>query len=377
MKKGLLLGLFALLFCLKSFSQTTIVDSFKSDGIWRSYRLYIPANYSSANARPLILNMHGLGSNAFEQQYYSNFMPIADTAGFLMAYPQGLTTTVATVTSTYWNVGIPLTPNTNDVKFLSTLIDTISNRYSVDKNRVYATGMSLGGYMSHYLALNLSNRIAAIASVTGTIYQGVYATANPGRAVPMMQIHGTADSTVPYNGSATGIPIDTLVKFWVNNNRCNPTPVHTSIPNINTADMSTATHDVYTGGTNGATCEFYKIEGGEHTWPGSPIPIGITNQDFSASTEIWRFFRSFQLNQFVGIETIPERSLNGFYPNPCHDEIYIKGDVKGNVLIRDFAGRTVVNIAGQKLSTATLAPGLYLIEYTSNGKRYTGKLQKQ
>src|SRR6476659_2766152 len=101
-------------------AQSTIVDSFMCDGIYRSYRLYIPATFTTPS-RPLILNMHGFGSNAFEQQYYSNFMPIADTAGFYMVYPQG-----TSVNGTaFWNVGVAGTPAVNDVKFLSVLIDTI------------------------------------------------------------------------------------------------------------------------------------------------------------------------------------------------------------------------------------------------------------
>ena len=373
MKKGLLFTLLALLICSKGFSQTTVIDSFQCDGVWRSYRLYIPANYSSGGARPLILNMHGLGSNALEQQVYSNFMPIADTAGFLMAYPQGLSSSG----TTYWNVGIPLTPNTNDVKFLSALIDTISNHYTVNHYKVYATGMSMGGYMSHYLALNLNNRIAAIASVAGTMFSSVYNTANPGRAVPMMQMHGTADSTVPYNGNIVGIPIDTLVKFWVRNNGCNPVPVHTSLPDINTADQSTATHDVYTNSTNGATCEFYKIQGGAHTWPGSPINIGITNQDFNASTEIWRFFRGFQLNQFVGIPSTVMNENPAFYPNPCSNTLYRNSSVKGAVTIMDIAGKMLISSTDPVINTAQLSPGMYVIEYSLNGHLKREKLLKQ
>ena len=373
MRKGLLAVLLLLHFGGKSTAQTTIVDSFRSDGIWRSYRLYIPANYTTGTARPLILNMHGLGSNSLEQQGYSNFMPIADTAGFLMAYPQGLSANG----TTYWNVGIPLTAGTNDIKFLSALIDTISSRYSIDHYRVYATGMSLGGYMSHYLALKLNTRIAAIASVTGTIYPDVYATAAPGRAVPMMQVHGTADPTVPYNGNATGIAIDTLVAFWVKNNRCNPVPVHTALPDINTSDNSTATHDVYTGGTNGATCEFYKIAGGEHTWPGSPYIIGVTNQDFSASVEIWRFFREYRLSQFLGISPVIPAARARFYPNPCTDVLHTDKDLKNGMILTDLTGREIMKAYGSAMDIRPLAAGTYFIRYQMDGNTMVDKIVKQ
>src|SRR5436189_976215 len=124
------LQVFAAMLCFMSstIAQTTLVDSFMVDGIYRSYRFYIPVNLTQPT-RPLILNMHGLGSNAFEQQYYSNFMPIADTAGFYIVMPEGTSFNG----SNFWNVGFPGTPAVNDVKFLSTLIDTLAKRYPIDK----------------------------------------------------------------------------------------------------------------------------------------------------------------------------------------------------------------------------------------------------
>ncbi len=374
MSKRLFTCFILFLFCGKSFAQNTVVDSFKCDGVWRSYRLYVPANYSAGGDRSLILNMHGLGSNSFEQQVYTNFMPIADTAGFLMVYPQALVNSGVT----YWNIGIPVISSTDDVKFLSALIDTVRNHYHVDLQRVYATGMSLGGYMSHYLALNLNDRITAIASVAGSMYSGVYSTTHPARAVPMMQIHGTADSTVPYNGNFTGIDIDTLVKFWVSNDGCNPIPVHTNLPDIDTTDHTTVTHDVYTGGAHGATCELYRIEGGEHTWPGAQISVGITNQDFSASVEIWRFFRSYKLSSFVGIASAPSSSVApGFYPNPCNNTIYLSQHIKGTVSITDLAGRQMIQASGPSISTEQLLPGIYIIQYSADGQIRNEKLIKQ
>ena len=373
MKKAFLFILAIAGYC-SARAQTTLVDSFICDGVYRSYTLYVPTNYTAGSARPLILNFHGLGSNMLEQYYYSNFIPIADTAGFLMAFPQGL----SAQGETYWNVGIPLTPATNDVKFASALIDTISRRYSIDAQRVYSTGMSLGGYMSHYLALNLNNRIAAIASVAGTIYPGVYTAANPGRAVPMMQVHGTADPTVPYAGNGVGINIDTLVRFWVKNDGCNTTPAHTSVPDINHADSCTAEHYVYGGGHNGATVEFYKINGGEHTWPGSPFIIGVTNQDFSASSEIWRFFRQYRLGQFLGVPAVaPAANMVSVYPNPCYDVLHLKSATVGTAVLTDMAGRECGRTTGNEINMRGITPGIYLLTYTSGYSKTMIRVVKQ
>jgi polyhydroxybutyrate depolymerase len=152
-------------------SQTLVVDSIFTGGIYRNYRLYIPAIYTGASARPLIINMHGYTSNAIQQQLYSNFGPIADTANFLMVYPNG----TSSGGSQFWNAGIsPL--GVNDISFLSNLIDSLKAQYNIDLNRVYSTGMSNGGFMSHTLACELSNRITAIASVTGSIFVSQYGT---------------------------------------------------------------------------------------------------------------------------------------------------------------------------------------------------------
>ncbi|MDQ3046409.1 MAG: prolyl oligopeptidase family serine peptidase, partial [Bacteroidota bacterium] len=290
--------LFALLFLnmFAATAQTTVIDSIYTGGMYRSYRIYVPASYTGSTVWPLIFNLHGYTSTASAQQSYSNFMPIADTANFLMVFPQG----TSLMGQPYWNAGL-YTTGVDDIQFLSELIDSLSLDYMIDQNRVYSCGMSNGGYMSQTLACALSSRIAAIASVTGSIFTGQYATCAPGRPVPVMQISGNADGTVPYNGSSTSLHIDTVVKYWVENNNCNPTAAFTPVPNTSTTDGCTAEHYVYSGGVMGSSVELYKIIGGGHTWPGSPFVIGTTNQDFKASDKIWLFFRKYTLNQFVGM----------------------------------------------------------------------------
>ena len=159
--------------------QITVVDSFIVDGIYRSYRLYVPAAFKSP-MRPLVINMHGFTSNAIQQEFYTGFDQVADTAGIYVVYPQG---TYVNGTA-FWNIDYPGTPAVNDVKFVSALIDTLAKRYPVDESRVYATGFSNGGYMSHVLGIRLNNKIAAIASVAGSIVPQKYVTASPGRTVP-------------------------------------------------------------------------------------------------------------------------------------------------------------------------------------------------
>jgi polyhydroxybutyrate depolymerase len=353
-------------------AQTTVVDSIVVDGIYRSYRLYIPAAINAAT-RPLILNMHGLGSNAIEQQYYGNFMPIADTAGFYVVMPQG--TSVSG--TTYWNVGFPGSGNVDDVKFLSVLIDTLARRYPIDNSRVYATGMSNGGYMAHLLGIRLNNKIAAIASVAGSIVSTIYSGANPGRAVPAMQIHGTADATVPYKGFAYGVPIDSVVAFWVRNNGCNPIPTQTAVPNTNTSDGCTADHFVWSGGKGGSTVELFKVAGGEHSWPGAPPVIGITNQDFSASAEFWRFFRQYRLSTPSAVGSSPSPVFFHFAPNPARNMLQIDTKEPGVVSVYDQAGKLLLTTREKVLDVSALPGGNFVLEFNNGREKSSAVFVKE
>ncbi len=294
-------------------AQNTVEDSFSIGGYMRTYRVYVPAAYDGSEPWPLVFNLHGYGSNSLEQLFYSNFQPIADTARFLMVLPDG---TFDLTGSRFWNAGFGVA--VDDVQFLSALLDSLSARYQIDPQRVYSTGMSNGGFMSYTLACGLSNRIAAIASVTGSMTNLLAGACTPGRPVPVMQIHGTADPTVPYGGNANFRPIESVVSFWATHNQCPQPAVLTPLTDINAGDGCTAERYDYAPGNDGARVVFYKILNGGHTWPGTGFVIGVTNQDFSASQEIWRFFSEYTLNGLVGTPTVDQDGpeIVSVFPNP-------------------------------------------------------------
>ena len=160
--------LLILLICLPLFTlaQQTINESITHGGLQRDYIIHIPSSYNVNTPIPLVFCFHGYGSNASTNMSYTNFNYISDTAGFIVVYPQG----TLLQGTTHWNVGGWTTASTiDDVGFTASLLDSISNAYTIDDTRVYSTGMSNGGYMSFLLACQLSNRIAAIASVTGSM----------------------------------------------------------------------------------------------------------------------------------------------------------------------------------------------------------------
>ena len=370
MNKLILAFCFAASF-LVSTAQTTVVDSIFTGGQWRSYRLYVPAIYTGTTARPLILNLHGYTSNAQQQQLYSNFMPIADTANFLMVFPNGTYSSG----QRFWNAGIS-SLLVDDISFLSALIDSLDLQYNIDLNRVYSTGMSNGGYMSHTLACELSNRITAIASVTGSIFNTQYGTnCHVTRPVPVMQIHGTADPTVPYSGSSTSMPIDSVVKYWVTKNGCNPVATFSNVPNTSTTDGCTAEHYFYGGGLSGSTVEFYKIIGGLHTWPGFPFGGSGTNMDINASKEIWRFFNKYRLNTLTSVAEV-DRQNSGInvFPNPATNELNIGFDKTVMpvvaIEITDVLGKVILQEmnTGNQVSLGAFNPGIYFVSVKEGNK---------
>jgi len=354
---------------------TTIVDSIYSGSIYRTYRFYRPLSYTGTQAYPLVINLHGYTSTSFAQQYYGNFMPIADTAKFLIVHPQG---TKDGSNQPYWNAGISPTA-VNDLQFISQLIDSLKTIYNIDPNSIYSTGMSNGGFMSNFLACNLSNKIAAIAGVTGTMFTTVSPTCNPGRPVPVMHIHGTADPTVPYNGGTGTIAVDSLMKFWRIKNNTNSVPTTSAVPNINTTDGCTADHFLWSGGTSGSTNELYRVNGGAHTWPGATIITGVTNQDFNASVEIWRFFRKYKLNTLTAVSEFGVNSSEfGVSPNPATNQISIKTDKEFTSSIFDIFGKEVVAISNSKtIDISYLSSGLYFLRINSEGNWLTKKIIKE
>lgn len=369
MKKLLTFLVFALLNTF-AISQTTIIDSIKSGGIYRNYRVYIPAAYTGIIARPMVFDLHGYTSSASAEQAYSNFKPIADTANFIVVYPNGTFLNG----QPYWNAGFGA--GVNDIEFISNLIDTLSNQYNIDISSIYSCGMSNGGYMSHTLACALNNRIAAIASVTGTMATSQRATCVPNRAVPVMQISGTNDPTVTYTGMSGSLAIDTVVKYWVTNNNCNTTPVFNNVPNISSADACTAEHYVYNGGTYGSCVELYKIIGGAHTWPGSPFTIAVTNQDFNASEKIWLFFRKYKLSQFTGFNELNNEMDFNIFPNPSSDILTIKGGEIFTVFIIDVNGTVVLETTKKQIDISHLAKGVYSLIFIVDKKRSVKKMVK-
>ena len=179
------------------------------EDVIRSYYMSYPNN--AIGSTPLIINMHGFGSNAQEQQFYSEMDQIAHSENIAVVYPEGL--------NNAWNVFTFWDGNSyDDVGFISAIIDDIAENFNIDLNRIYACGMSNGGYMSYRLACDLSSKIAAFGSVTGNfmINTELNDCLDQDREIPIIHFHGTADEVVNYfppsfDGSLT---VGESIDFW-------------------------------------------------------------------------------------------------------------------------------------------------------------------
>lgn len=355
-----------------AFAQQTINASITHDGMQRDYILYVPAIYDGTTNVPLLFNFHGYTSNANQQLFYGDFRPIADTANFIVVHPQG---TLDNTGNTHFNVGWGGS-SVDDFSFTSALLDTLISQYAIDADRVYSTGMSNGGYMSFNLACNLSDRIAAVGSVTGAMVSTTLSNCNASHTTPIIQIHGTNDATVPYNGSAWSAGIPDILNFWSTYNGCTPTPIIEAMTDTDPTDGSTVEKHSYYDNNGCTTVLHYKITGGGHTWPGAPIDIGGTNYDINGSVEVWKFVSQFNIFGVIGAcESANVLALENtpyvVYPNPSKGELTVEGlgeelqDVELITLAGTVLVKTQLNTGISTLDLSAIPAGNYLLKVGS------------
>lgn len=263
----------------------------QTTGLPRSSSLIVPESYDPARGAPLVLNFHGFSSAGWQQEILTGMSSQAATRGVLVAYPDGIATS--------WNAGdccgTAWIDAVDDVGYVRTLIDRIAEEWCVDPRRVYATGFSNGGFLSHRLACELSDRIAAIAPVSGVI--GIDpAGCVPPRPIPVLHIHGTSDPLVPYGGGTPVLPqlgvglvfrsVADTAKHWRTRNGCSGSETQFYA----NGDTACVEWPDCSGGVRTALCT---VDGGGHTWPsGLPIPMGKTTKDLDATAAILDFFLS-------------------------------------------------------------------------------------
>jgi polyhydroxybutyrate depolymerase len=280
--------------CGRSASSGSTTLQLQVAGHRRVVIVHIPNGYGDKTPTALVLNLHGSGSTASQQELFSGMDATADSDHFIVAYPQGL---ISSGSGFDWNVpneplfgGTPVPKGAaNDVEFLTDLVPALAARYCIDEHRVFATGVSGGGRMSSQLACDASSTFAAIAPVAGL---RLPSPCPAHQAVPVIAFHGTADPVDPFNGNGQkywtySVPV--AAQRWAAHDGCKATP--------QVSHESGYTLTAYSGCSSGASVELFALSGEGHEWPGGPhLPaqftaiLGPQSNAVNANSMMWAFF---------------------------------------------------------------------------------------
>ena len=261
-------------------------------GLEYEFQFIVPSSYDGTTPTPMVLDFHGLGSNGPQQALFSGVAAQAELAGFIAVEPTGLPLPGDDRNS--WELPQFDTPGRDDVQMVVDLIDFVSQNVCVDPGRIYSMGMSNGSLFTSELVCDLSERIAAAVSVAGVTHDD---SCDPTRAVPYLAFHGIDDTTVPFNGG--GVSSLGESEFF---EQVMPEEFSQFADDFGCtgSEDSSVTAEItltsYVGCNDEVELGFYAIAGAGHTWPGSPISVGIpslgiTNIDISATEIAWEFFQ--------------------------------------------------------------------------------------
>lgn len=275
------------------------------DGLTRKYRVHVPRSYTAASPAPLLMAFHGGGGDMDHQASEPHYGLISksESAGFIAVFPNGFSKLPSGKLAT-WNAGNCCADardrKVDDVGFVRKLIADVSSQLSIDRRRIYATGMSNGAMMAYRLACELPDTFAAIAAVAGTDNT---TQCTPKSPISILHIHAQNDDRVLYNGGAgrkfgdpsqvtdfTSVPA--TVSKWVKQNSCNQQPQRT----LTTPGAYCERYAPCQGQTEVQLCV---TEVGGHSWPGGYKALSgePTSQAIAANDVMWRFFTANSLGK--------------------------------------------------------------------------------
>lgn len=253
--------------------------SLESGGLERTYRVHAPAGFDGTMRVPLVVDIHGLGSNSAQQEGISGMKGLSDQHGFLVAYPDGYKNAFNAGTCC-GNAGI------DDVAFIRSLVSQVESEATIDTSRVYVTGLSNGGAMTQRLACDAADLFAAAAPMAFPIPLDPRTECQPSRSMPVLTFMGLTDVLVRYNGTAFGTAPDTFA-YWRDIDGCTGEPTR--------VDSGKSYCETYTScalGTQAGLCSITA-----QAFPGSSVSghILYLNPDFDLAEVAWTFLSQFTL----------------------------------------------------------------------------------
>ncbi|MFQ5652637.1 MAG: FlgD immunoglobulin-like domain containing protein [bacterium] len=356
----------------------------------RLYYYYEPEN-PGPSPRPLVILLHGGGMNVEsflgldgKKAPSKLWLDIADEEKLYLAIPQGY--------QDHWNDcrgDCQHCGDEDDVGFINAMIDEIQTRYPVDNQRIYVAGVSNGGLMSYRLAVELSDRIAAIAAIIAAL-PAQNLCSEPVNPIPVLIMNGTADKLMPWEGGqssheGTGTLLSAYesVVFWVKHNNCDTIPEYFDFPDLAIEDGSTVSREIYDNGIQDAEVVLYRVDGGGHLEPSiaeqySPlaeIVLGRQNHDIEMAREVWDFLKRHMLSGTTSVKSsaddLPVKTfqLSQNYPNPFNPSTVISYQLSTDSDLE----LSIYNALGQKVRTLVSgrqAAGNYQVRW--DGKEGAG-----
>ena len=266
----------------KDFETVQGIQTLEHDGLTREYYLYIPDSYDASIGVPLMFNFHGFTGNAIDHLEYADMRPLAESEQFILVYPQGSLLQGLT----HWNAALDGPDNksdADDLGFIDVLLSKLDADYKIDRDRIYSCGYSNGAMFSYTLACQSGDLIAAVGSVSGAMLDIDCAPTHP---IPVINLHGTSDFLLPYEGNSNFSSVESVINFWTNFNNTIETPVvNTLVDNGITIE-----HFLYDQGDNNVSVEHYKINEGGHVW------FDINYEGRNTNELIWEFVSKYDVN---------------------------------------------------------------------------------
>ena len=280
---------------------TDFDDTLSVEGRDRTYGVHVPNAVPSP--APLLIAFHGRGQSGRTFRETTAFDALSDRNGFVVVYPDGYLGS--------WNDGLGNSPaeqsGIDDVSFVDALVERVCKQTGCRTDSVGIAGFSSGGVLCHRLALQMSDRVAAIAAVAGPM-PALFASVTPSHAVSALLIRGTADRVAPFDAAPWKGPRGAMIRRilgptgrvlsaketfarWCAIDGCDEISNSQTIPA--TWRDRTSVKRICANGHGGTTVETWIVHGGGHTWPGGPrrISLGRTTSHFGASEVIWEFVR--------------------------------------------------------------------------------------
>ena len=276
-------------------SESTSYCTIDWDNLEREFYVVFPESFSSDQSHPLIISLHGGADYADANMEYTGFTQINDQNNFVLIFPQG--TVAEGKGDTGWYSGGDCSNlEVCDISFIEKLIDYSIEELSIDPGRVYVSGFSNGAFMAYTTACFLSNKVAAVAPVSGSLSPEDYESCDPQRPIPVIHLHGEDDSAIPVQGGDFITPLQLVSNYWSSVNQCNEN-ITTSGEDLN-GDGYAWYSEISTNCQEGVSVNFTYLENFDHNWPSTESDKGI-GSDIDGATFIWDFLSLYDINGLI------------------------------------------------------------------------------